>query len=169
MTNKESVCRFELNLTSLLTRMLFLCLIFSSLSGLASGQGLEDKRLSHLNIPRKLRTQLIERFDLFVAHEKTQCYEKQFDLLAQAHLADLLHMNVTKENYVKFKEETENVVGRLVELRVKKVEKILDSGESLRFSVRAKLQKPDFAYFDEPILVAYLIGDNWYFSLLYVS
>lgn len=169
MNNKKSDDRNRLPLKSVAARLFYLFLVSASLCLPTSGQMKDNKKLSHLSLPGHLRAQLIERFNLFVDYERQQCYEKQFDVLAKPHLANLLHMDVTKESYIKFKQETEIAVGKLIELRVKDIERTSDSYESLSFSVRAKLQKGKSTYFDEPIFVAYLLNGDWYFSLLYVN
>lgn len=78
-------------------------------------------------------------------------------------------MNPTKENYVKFKQETEIAVGKLLGLRIGQIRRASDGLSSLRFSVVARLQKGSSTYSDRPIFVAYFVNYNWYFSLLYMD
>lgn len=144
--------------------LMIICLCVPTL-----GQMKDNKKLSRLHLSNNLRAQLRERFNLFVEYEKTRHYEKQFDLLAKDHLRDLLHMDTTKENYIKFKQENERAVGKLIGIKVKNIKRAGGSYESLDFSTVATLRKDGSTYVDEPIFVAYLLEGSWYFSLLYIN
>jgi hypothetical protein len=168
MNNRRSNSGRTLNRTQL-AKVLIVFFVAMNFCVPVCGQAIGNKQLSSLHLPTALRDRLIERFNLFIECERTQSYDKQFDLLAKTHLAKLLHMNVTKENYVKFKEESEVAVGKLIKLRIKKIKRTSDSLESLSFSVIAKLQKGNSTYLDKPIFVAYLLEGDWYFSLMYIN
>ena len=110
-----------------------------------------------------------KKFQLFVEYEKAQAYDKQYDLLARDHLATLLHMNVERESYVKFKRDTQRTEGRLLELTVKRIKKNPGYPENFVLSVIAKMQKGEREYSDRPICVAYLVNGDWRFALLHVE
>jgi hypothetical protein len=135
----------------------------------ALGQTLSNKQLSRLELRKPERSELIKRFQLFVEYEKTQSYDKQFELLAKEHVASVLHMDVTRESYVRFKQQTEATVGKLLELRVKTVRRMPDHEGGFNFSVVVKLQNGKTIYSDSPIFAGYLVNGSWYFSLVYVN
>lgn len=144
-----------------------LCTIAFCLPALA--QSIGSRQLAPLQLPSPTRSQLVERFNLFVSYEKTGAYDKQFELLAREHLASLLHMHVDKEKYVEFKQGSQRAVGKLIELTVKDIKRMPNSEDELSLSVVAKIQKGQFTYSDRPICVASLVNGTWYFSLLYVN
>ena len=129
---------------------------------------IQNNLLTPLGLSRELRDRLVQRFDLFIAYEKAQAYESQYDLLAKDHLADLLHITPTKENYVTLKKEME-IAGKLLRVSVNRIERRPGPSPSLNFSATVELRKGDRTYLDSPILVAYLINGDWYFSILYVN
>lgn len=135
----------------------------------AFGQRISNRQLSPLHLPSSMREQLVRRFDLFIEYEKAQSYEKQYELLGKEHMANLLHMDVDKESYIKFKEDSQRAVGKLIELTVKNIKRMPDNANWLSLSVVAKLQKGKATYSDTPICVAYLENGNWCFSLLYIN
>jgi hypothetical protein len=135
----------------------------------AFGQRISNRQLSPLHLPNSMRERLVRRFDLFIEYEKAQSYEKQYELLGKEHMANLLHMDVDKESYIKFKEDSQRAVGRLIELTVKDIKRMPDNANWLSLSVVAKLQKGKTTYSDTPICVAYLENGNWRFSLLYIN
>lgn len=133
------------------------------------GQSVSSRQLSRLHLPSNMREELVRRFDLFVEYEKTQSYEKQYELLGKDHMANLLHMDVDKNSYIKFKEDSQQAVGKLIKLTVKGIRRMPDNPNWLNLSVVAKLQKGKRTYSDTPICVAYLEDGDWRFSLLYIN
>jgi hypothetical protein len=135
----------------------------------SSGQTISNRQLARLHLPNHVRDKLAERFRLFIQYEKAQSYDKQFELLAKKHLANLLHMEVNKESYVKFKQESQLAVGRALDLRVRDIKRMSNDPDCLSFSVVVKLQKGQSLYSDTPILVGCSAERTWYFSLLYIN
>ena len=111
----------------------------------------------------------MKRFQLFVEYEKTGAYDKQFELLAQDHLASLVRLEVNRESYVKFKQETEAAAGKLLELRVRDIKRVPDLAGGFNFVADVKLRKNGRIYSDSPIFAGYLMNGNWYFSIVYVN
>ena len=111
----------------------------------------------------------MKRFHLFVEYEKTRAYDKQFELLAQDHLARLVRLDVNEQSYVKFKQETEATVGKLLDLRVRDIKRMTDREGGFNFVVEVRLQKDGKIYSDTPIFAGYLVNGVWYFSIVYVN
>ena len=135
----------------------------------ASGQTLSNRQLARLKLSAAERRELIKRFQLFVEYEKTQAYDKQFELLAKHHLANLLHMDVNKESYVKFKQQTEAAAGKVLGVRVKGITRMAEDEGGFEFNVVAKVEKDGRVYSDAPIFAGYLVKGAWYFSMLYIN
>jgi hypothetical protein len=135
----------------------------------ALAQVIDDDQLSKLHLSKPVREQFVNRFKQFIEDEEAHAYDKQFDLLAKDHLGTLLHMSVDRESYVRFKQENEQTVGDLIEIRVKRVTRNPNNPKEFVLSVIAKLRKGQREYSANPICVAYYMDGNWRFSLLYVE
>jgi hypothetical protein len=130
---------------------------------------LNRKQLSQLGLSAAERNELMKRLKLFVEYEKAGAYDKQFELLAQDHLASLVRLDVNEQNYVKFKEEIEAATGKLLELKVKSIKRMPDRAGGFNFTVAVKRQKEGRIYSDMPIFAGYLVNGTWYFSMVNVS
>ena len=135
----------------------------------AFGQTIDNKQVSSLHLSGSMRKRLLSRFELFTKYEKEQSYDKQFDLLAKDHLATLLHMNVDRQSYVKFRQDSQRGVGKLIDLTVTRIKRNPDDPQELGFSAIAKLQKEEREYSAPPICVAPQVNGDWRFLLLYVE
>jgi hypothetical protein len=132
-------------------------------------QTLNRRQLARLGLTAAQRSDLVKRLQLFVEYEKTRAYDKQFELLAQDHLASYVRLEVNEQSYVKFKQETEVATGRLLELKVRDIKRMPDREGGFNFVVEVKLQKDGRTYSDTPIFAGYLVNDTWYFSMVYVN
>lgn len=135
----------------------------------AQGQMLNRKQLSQLGLSAAEQKELTKRLKLFVEYEKAGAYDKQFELLAQDHLASLVRLDVNKQSYVKFKQETEAATGKLLDLKVKSIERMPDRAGGFTFTVEVERKKEGRNYSDVPIFAGFLVNGTWYFSMVNVS
>lgn len=145
------------------------CLLIILVSSVVAGQVKNAKKFSNLRVSPELRQRLFERFNLFVEYERTQQFEKLYDLLPSD-----VRRSVQREFYVAERQKAatlEHGYGRLLALKVNRIDRKLHDNEWVGFDVQAKLLlKNGRTYSDQPVsFVAYLQNGDWYFSMTFVE
>ena len=130
-------------------------------------QSADMKTFRRLQTTVELRERLVSQFNAFVEYEMTKQYEKQFDLVAAAGLAQRNKANLTREEYVAEKRKLVEVNGEVLELKVQNVDREFKEGNYVAINVRVVLQKDGRKDTDQPIMLADRTDGDWYFTLTY--
>jgi hypothetical protein len=152
------------------SKLIFSCLLITLISSVFAGQVKSAKKFSNLRVSPELRQRLADRFNLFVEYERTQQFDKLYDLLPSN-----VRQRVQREAYVAERQKaatSEHGYGRLLALKVNRIQdRKLRDNEWVGFDVQVKLlMKNGKTYPDQAVsFVAYLQNGDWYFSMVFVE
>jgi hypothetical protein len=138
------------------------------LAVLALGQVTNSKKFH--SVPEPLRDRLVARLNLYIENERTRQYEKLWDLLSPAYIAQ---QRLSRENYLQYRSDD-----RLMEFKPTAVAKspirwrmrndgLKEPSENVDvFEIHgiAKFQRGNKVVLEERLLEARFESDNWYFS-----
>ena len=141
--------------------LLYASVVLLLIAATAVGQVKDAKKFS--SVPGSQRQRLIERFNLFVEYERTQQYEKLFDMLAEDFKT--IHA-ISKSRFLQDKRADEDNWDSLIEFTPRAVYQIEDKLDPERYRIvgQARFQRGGKIVQEERILRAYVENGDWYFS-----